>query len=587
MGREVHYEIFKRAGARGGWTLHEVSSSRDVALGWAKELMASEQATGVKVVKETYNDDTGDYLTLKIFEDGHNQMTLAPAQEDAPNALPCFKPEDLYSYHARATMHRLLRDFLTRNTITITELIHRADLLEKFEATGTAYQHAIQKVAVAQAASTTVSVQQIIKSLNDLTTKAIQRVYRDQRKGLFPDPNSDQFRELANSLWGQGNAAYVFNGALARHLKGARGWDEKVLMLITIMENAPAEDASGEQEGPRKLILSSVDAILAEILTGGAALHDLMGASDNLGQALNKLVSLFLGKEPEGGGRGQGLAALTQHFATDTLPEARTAIAKRIISEFKSSKRLCPESIVDELKALRSIANRIVLGIGKYLSHEDLITAFTLRSKRLVVQEALGEYITEAGPHEKIERLLFVEDNVIGAENKRQLGSYVMPILTSAAFDNFFQNPRVPLMQRLQRLAQLQARVRRSGFIDVTRDAIASRMDALAVQMEARNRLFDSIEARPTSPVDKAQTLLKLLTGGFLTEGQLAARARELILAHLSRPGFLTGYTAVLAQEAAAKKADVPNSDQAMTGLMDVLSKAGITAETGLKNIAA
>jgi len=582
MGREIHYEIFRRVGARGGWTLHEVASSREVALKMAKELMTSEQATGVKVVKETYNDDTGDYLTLKIFEDGHNQMKLAPAQEDAPSALPCFKPEDLYSYHARATMHRLLRDFLTRNTITITELIHRADMLEKFEATGTAYQHAIQKVAVAQAASTTVSVQQIIKSLNELTTKAINRVYSDQRKGLFPDPHPHQFAELAKSLWGQGNAAYVFNGALARHLKSASGWDEKVLMLITIMENAPAED-----DGPRKLILSSVDAILAEILNGAAALHDLMGPSENLGQALNKLVTLFLGKEQEAGSRSQGLAALTQHFAADTLPEARTAIANRIISEFKSSKRLCPEFMVEELKTLRSIANRIVMGIGKYLSHEDLITAFTLRSKRLVVQEALGEYITEAGPHEKIERLLFVEDNIIGAENKRQLAAYVMPILNSAAFESLFQNPRVPLMQRLQRLAQLQARVRRCGFVDVTREAIAQRMDQLAVQMEARTRMFDSIEARPISAAEKTQTLLKLLTGGFLTEGALSARARDLILGHVSKPGFLTEYTAALAQEAAAKKSEAPDNEKAMADLMEILNKAGITAETGLKSIAA
>jgi len=67
-------------------------------------------------------------------------------------------------------------------------------------------------------------VKVIVKSLNDLTTKAIQRVYRDQRKGLFPDPHPDQFAELATKLWDQGNAAYVFNGALARHLKEARGF---------------------------------------------------------------------------------------------------------------------------------------------------------------------------------------------------------------------------------------------------------------------------------------------------------------------------------------------------------------------------
>ena len=576
MAREIHYEVFRRVGAKGGWTLHEVVTKRDVALTMAQELMAGEKATGVKVVKETYNDETGDFLTLKIFEEGHNQVKLAPAQEEAPHALPCFKPEDLYSYHARATMSRLLVDYLSRNKITITELIHRADMLEKLEATGTLYQFAIQKVAVAQAANTTTNVQQIVKSLNELATQAFHRVYRDQRKGLFPNPEAHQFAELAKSLTGQGIAAYIFNGALARHLKDAKGWDEKVLILITIMENAPAEAEA------RKLVLSSIDAILAEVLNGSAALHELMGPAENLGQALNNLVTLFLGKEPEAEARGKGLAALTHHFAADTLPEARTAVANRVIAEFKSSKRLCPESLTEELKTLRSIANRIVLGIGKYLSHEDLIAAFTLRSKRLVVQEAVGQYIADAEPDEKIDRILFVEDNIIGAENKRQLANYVMPVLNSATFENVFHNPKTPLVQRLQRLTQIQSRVRRSGFIDVTREEIAARMDQLAVQMEARGKLLESIQARPTSGLDKAQTLLKLMVGGVLTEGALANKGRALILGYLSQPGFLTSYMA-----AQAKDGQPPDSEKLMADLMETLGKAGITAETGLKNIAA
>jgi hypothetical protein len=580
MGREIHYEVFRRAGARGGWTLHEVASSRELAIAMAQELMASEKATGVKVVKETYNDDTGDFLTLKIFEEGHNQVKMAQAQEDAPHALPCFKPDDLYSYHARATMMRLLIDFLSRNKITITELIHRADMLEKLEATGTLYQHAIQKVAVAQAANSTTPVQHFVKSLNELTTQAFHRVYRDQRRGLFPDPHPHQFAELAIQLAPQGDAAYVFNGALARHLKDVTGWDDKVLRLLAIMESAPADEA------PRKLVLSSVDAILAEVLNGSAALHELMGHAENLGQALNNIVTLFLGRTPDGLQAGQGLASLAHHFAADDLPEARTAIANRIIAEFKSNKRLCPDFMVDELKTLRAIANRIVMGVGKYLSHEDLIAAFTLRSKRLVAQEALGEYIAEAAPDEKIERILFVEDNIIGSENKRQLSSYVAPILNSAAFENYFQNPKVPLLQRLQRLAQLQARMRRSGFIDVTREEVCGRMDHLAVQMEARGKLFDSIEARNTSNVEKAQTLIKLAVGGILTEGALSDRARELILGHLSQPGFLTGYMAAQTQ-ILGKDGQAPDSEKMMAELMETLSKAGITAETGLKNIAA
>jgi hypothetical protein len=345
-------------------------------------------------------------------------------------------------------------------------------------------------------------------------------------------------------------------------------------MLITIMEKPPAEEA------PRKLVLSSIDAILAEILGGSAALHELMGPAENLGQALNQLVNLFLGKLPEGS--KDGLAALTHHFAADDLPEARTAVANRIVAEFKSNKRLCPEFMVEELKTLRSMANRIVMGVGKYLSHEDLIATFTLRSKRLVANEAMGQHIAEAPIEEKIERILFVEDNIIGAENKRQLSTYIMPVLNSAAFENYFQNPKVPLVQRLQRLAQLQARVRRSGFIDVTRAEIADKMDALAVQMEARGKLFESIEARNASPVEKAQTLLKLATGGLLTEGQLSNRARELILGYMSKPGFLTGYMAAQGKDGAA-----PDSEKLMAELMETLGKAGITAETGLKSIAA
>jgi hypothetical protein len=539
-------------------------------------LMAAEKATGVKVVKETYNDDTGDFLTLKIFEDGHNQVKLAPAQEDAPHALPCFKPEDLYSYHARQTMSRLLTDFLARNKVTITELIHRADLLEKLEATGTLYQHAIQKVAVAQAANSTTPVQQIVKALNELATQAFNRVYRDQRKGLFPNPELGQFAELAQKLADQGDASYVFNGALARHLTDATGWDQKVLMLITVMETAPSDDA------PRKLVLSSVDAILAEILGGSAALHDLMGPADNLGQAMNNLVTLFLGKMPAAGAPGGGLTALTHHFAADDLPEARTAVASRIIAEFKSNKRLCPDFMVEELKTLRAMANRIVMGVGKYLSHEDLIAAFTLRSKRLVANEGMGEHIAEAPVEEKIERILFVEDNIIGAENKRQLASYISPILNSAAFESFFQNPKLPLLQRLQRLTQLQGRVRRSGFIEVTREEFCAKLDSLAVQMEARGKLFDSIEHRSNNPVEKAQTLLRLASGGILTEGALSARAREMILGYLSKPGFLSGYMSAQVKAGAA-----PDNEKIMAELMETLGKAGITAETGLKSIAA
>jgi hypothetical protein len=579
MATEIHYEIFRRQG-KSGWALHDVVYERDSALRIAQLQRAEGGASAVKVIKETYNAETGDYLTLKIFEDGLESVKTQPAAEDVPHALPCFKPDDLYSYHARSTMARLLTDFLSRQKITVTELIHRGDLLEEFEATGTLYQHAVQKIAVAQASSTTTPVTQIVKTLNDLVTKAIQRVYRDERRNYFPDVKLEAFGALAQKLAADADGAYVFNAAIARQLRDAKGWDEKVFRLLTIVKQAP-------EDGPaRQLIFASVDHIIAEILSGSAALHELVASGQNLGTMLASLVNLFLGKEPEGAAsEREGLAALTKNFAADDLPAARTAIANRIVAEIKSVKRLCPDSLVDELKTLRRIANSVVLGVGKYMSHEDLIAAFTLRSKRLVTHEALTAHLADAAtPDEKVDRILFVEENVIGVENKRQLSAFLLPLVTAMPFENYFLNPKLPILSRLQRLASLQTRVRRSSMQETQRDEIAAAMDKVAFEAEARAKLLEAIEARATSNVDKAVSILRLITSNTFTEGRLSARARELVTRHIGKPGFLNGYAAHLAT---APGAEMPTAEAAMADLTDTLAKAGITIESGQKSAAA
>lgn len=574
--KEVHFEVFRRHGAKGAWTLHDVITNRDKALAVAAELMTEEKATGVKVVKETYDADTGDYLSLKIFEDGHTKMKVDQAADDMPHALPCFKPDDLYSYHARATLTRLLRDFLARQKITITELIHRADCLETLEATGTTYQHAVQKIAVAQAASTAMPVQQIIKSLNELSSKAISRVYRDARRNYFPLTKAGGFGALANKLATASDGSYVFNGALARHLAASKSWHEKLLMLLAVMEEAPAE-------GPgRTLHLGAIDNLAAEILSGSAALHELIGESENLGQAMLVLVNLFLGTAPDADDCREGLVALTEQFAADGLPNARIAIGNRIIAELKSTRRLCPNSLVDELTLLRRIANRLVLGDRSYMSHENLIAAFTLRSRRLVATDSITEFLAELpAPDAKIERLLQIEENIIGAENKRQLGTHVQQILSSTAFEAYFVTTQVPVMQRLRRLAELQARVRRSNFQDNQRQEFADWLDRIANEVEQRSKVLKALHDNLPGPVERALAILKLCMNGALTEGRVTAKARDIVLSSLGQPGFLAGYLAK------ARSADAKDPERAMAELIEMLNAVGISRETGLKSIAA
>jgi hypothetical protein len=573
MAQNIHYEIFRRQGV-GGWALIEAREKRDDAMELAHELVNA-GATGVKVLKETFNDATGDYLSLKIFEHGAIKTKAKPKYDDIPST-PCFKVDDLYSYHARKTIAQLIPDYLAHHKVTVTELSHRADLLEKLEAAGSLVQQAIQRVAVCQAIENENEVLKIIRSLSDLTTQACHRVYRDTAKGRFASCKPGHFAHLAEKLAEASDGRYLLNGVVAGHLKDARTWDEKVRRLMVLMDETRGETAGA------KLLLTVIDTLIGEVLAGPAGLKALIGTQPNQGEGVMALVKLFLGREPDETEGRSGLIALTKQFAADTLPNARGAIAERIIAEIRSFKRLVPDSLEEELKALRQIANLVVTGIGKYLSHEDLIAAFVLRSQRLITSESLAPYIAGEPPDVKLERILFVEENVIGAENKRRLAAFITPIITGPLFEEHFQAGKQPLMTRLQQLAALSDRVMHSSFQEAQKTEICDVLDRVAAAVETRGRLFESIDRRNASPSEKVFALIKLLSSNVLTAPRLANRAREMVIGYLGKPGFLADYVAQSAKDGVSR-----DRDAAVAELMRQLEKAGITPETGLKTIAA
>ena len=86
------------------------------------------------------------------------------------------------------------------------------------------------------------------------------------------------------------DAAYLLNGALAKYLAPAKGWDEKLQRLLALMGEIPAE---GEA---RALLLGAIDSLVAEMLNGSRPRSPIFsGHNPDLGHALLNLVELFLG----------------------------------------------------------------------------------------------------------------------------------------------------------------------------------------------------------------------------------------------------------------------------------------------------
>ncbi len=542
---------------------------REDAASRARTRLQKGNGTGVKVVMQSYHSQYGDDLSLKNFDDGHDKAGADATADDAPLSLPCFKPDDLYSYPARTTITRLLSDYLAKHKLTVTELIHRSDALEKFEATGTLYQHAIQRIAVAQAATTKKPVAQLVKDLNELVSKAVGRVYRDHRAGTFPALEPEAFPRFAAKVAITANASYLINGAIACHLADARDWDDKLtrlLGLLTGCESAETSHAKGYA-----LLRTSVDAITAEILSGSAALHELIGPHDSLGDALSTLIHLFRGEPRPDIQCRTSIALLTRYFAADLLPDARAALANRVMAELKSGKKLSGENLLEEVVALRKVASKLATVQGKYLSQDEIIAAVTRRSQRIVTNEGLARFLHPINPPgDKLEKLLLLEDGIVGAANKRQLGGVMLLIATGQAFAAQFADARAPVLMRLRRLYELQQLVLRSTIPDPKRRELAEVLDRIATEVEGKARILDGLSAKAMDPVEKVQTLIKLAVNGVFTEGKLLTRARSLTLTLVNAPAFIEAFIA---------QSGLTETD-ALVELQTSLIKSGMAADT-------
>src|SRR4029450_2402081 len=97
--------------------------------------------------------------------------------------------------------------------------------------TGTTYQHAIQKVAVAQASGSNMPVAEIVKELNKLCSAALARVYKDERRGAFAVLAPGQFASYANKVASEPAGEYLLTAAVAKYLAPVKVWDEKLQRL--------------------------------------------------------------------------------------------------------------------------------------------------------------------------------------------------------------------------------------------------------------------------------------------------------------------------------------------------------------------
>jgi len=529
---DVHYELFVRRKAGAQWVLEMATEVRTAALQNAEECLTSGRAVAVRVSKETLDRESGEYRSIAIFTKG--MVDGGKPKKEVEDLDPlCVQPADLYTAHARDRIGRLLEGWLARHNATPFELLHRPDLVEKLEASGTDLQHALQKIAIPEAEARGMSVHELIRTFQGLVERSVANLMKAFKKGQLPDLDKEGFAKAATRLATDPDRAFLLGAGVAASIAPGVSWSDKIARLLDLADAAPTEP------GPRALALHAIEQPLAEIIGSRAGMADLLGTANDLGSTLAAMTRLTGGAQVEALIRMQaqvracmpelsGTAKrLSEWLSGDHFAPVRASIAKRVLAELNGVRRLKPTDAEAEIEFLRALAMSLTAAAGRILPPEDIQAAFTVRSKTLLNGEFIEALLgRDRSAREEVVILIRLAENVMGAVNKRQAARWLSANITALRFEKELrQGPDSPAA-KLAALAGLQKTVTRSGLVREDYEPLCNKLGELGSQVESDSRLLAMLVRAPAPLAHRLALLVKLATGEAGPTGPVADRAK-------------------------------------------------------------
>ena len=572
MAGSVHYEVYIRKTAPAPWALQMATEDRAVAVQAAEDILADNRAAAVRVTKETLDPDTMEFASSTVLTRGAPEVRhkrVVPEDQSGPR---CNGPQDFYNPQSRELIGRVLEDWLARQGVTAFEILHRPDLAEKLEASGVELQHAIQKVAVPESQAVGQPVHELVRHYQKLADKAVERVIAAGRRGQFPSLEDHSIADLAHRLEGQADRAFIMGGVVSCALTGIRGGRARLDRLMDLAERAPMDGP------PRAMVLVPIEQILCEMLAARTNLTDILGPALDQGASLAAVVRMVAPNEIAALIRQDARLALQmpnvdgpaarlgERLEAGEFPLLASALARMVLRELMSPRRLRPNDAAGEIDILRTLAMALTVTAGRLLTLEEVQNAFNERSKAIVTADFVAAYAktctTVLCEAEALTRLC---ENVTGTANKRSAARWLSACVGSLRFETEMRSNAAgqTAAQKLGVLATLQRAVHGCGLTERDDEAISSAIGTVGGAVESEAKIVMMLARSPAPLPQKLSVLLRMAAGETAPMGPAADRAKA---------------EAIKLFRAPESRAALSGSPEALAPLKGLMKAAGLAA---------
>jgi len=379
---DIKYLVNVRDGDR--WTIYTDALTKGKGIKEAKALLSSGNFDGVKVT-----EDRGQSREKIVFEEESAGRTERPVSVTPVEEAPyCKELEDFYSFDARITMGRLMREHLDHVGITAGELIHDKMNILAVVRNDNFYIQILQTLANLQ---TKDSDEKPADRIDFLEATVKQMTDRAQ----FADDLSEFEEVLDNAHAGElikevtakiaeGNQAFSIRAVLSRYLSRKGDWEGKLDLLLDQIEKEPGEVA-----------LIYIDEMLGEIFDGSEAVQEILGYQRNLAAAMTTLVQLAAGSYEISEGSNSPMERLSAVMAKYDLKQTQDILLDRVGRALAGVNPLTKSDRFEEQDSFRALMRNLI-GQKVFSNSGLLAEAATLRAKSVLKEEHEDESYEKA-----------------------------------------------------------------------------------------------------------------------------------------------------------------------------------------------
>lgn len=521
--REVHFEIQVCSG--GDWTVLDLSHDKEKSLKLCEHAWKSGHHKAVRVIRETFNPESNLFDSMEICYHGRKFSGGSGAQG---TTMACRSLSELYSHEGRRTLRRLLNDTLSNWEITPTELLHSTVYYARLEAAGTTMQAAVQRAAISQTRGQDESVQQRMNAIYGLVGRALKRMRKVWDGGHIPSIGKKDLGSAISALAGHGESReFLLAAALTDDLLALEKFGAKLERLLQLA--GPSHPDWAQQV---------IDTLLCEILSIREVVAGLLPVDAPLNVQISELAKMARGVSASGSGEPKTHAKLRAMLGAGKLPQTRNALLGVIRKVLAGSDRLNDELLDGQLRALAAIRSDLDGAEDELLEEGSIADAIEDRCGRLINGQFVDEYLGIVAPDEALEKLLALERNCSGRQNKRRLAEFMMPFLMSRDGEAYFTDGAGKPLDRMRFLTKFQRMIARTGLDDQDRTQISARLDYLCATTMDKINLLERIDRNSGGKLEATKRLLALIAGNCFTRGAARGAAIQKLEQYMKDPDF-------------------------------------------------